>query len=343
MSPKVRTGVLAGATLAVFVLALAVFVLPFAFPTPPPIVTRFQSTRVFSPNAKANGVRDVATISVRLRQPSRISLTVRSLESGEGVARIVDARYGRGWHNFRWNGHGAGGRPVPDGSYAIDLHARSGRKQWNSSRRVVVDTTPPRLRSLVVRSAALTGRPGPECRLELRSADAAALTLEAVRGEVVARRVGPRPVTDGQTVHWGWNGLRAGGRPVATGLWRLRAVVADPSGNRLSQERSCWVGHMVGRSVPAVVRPGGRVHVRLRTDPNGAALAPGAPIHLALYRRVATPGRDLADPLGRRVAVAASGPAGHVALRLPRTVRPSALWLVARSHGRRALIVLRSP
>jgi len=335
--------VLAGATLAAFILGLAVFVLPFAYPTPPPIVTRFQSTRVFSPNAKPDGVRDVATISVRLHQPSRITLTIRNLDSGEGVVRLVDARYGVGWHNFRWRGLDSHGHRVPDGSYAIDLQARSGRKRWNSSRRLFIDTTPPHIGSLVVRSTALTGRAGPECRLRLRTADDGALTLEAVRGEVPARRVGPRPVGNDQIVHWAWDGLRSNGRPVATGLWRLRAIMTDPSGNRSSAERSCWVGHMVGTPVPSHVRAGQRVRAHLRTAPSGDALAPGAAVHLALYRRAATPGRDLANPLGPRVARGASGPAGRVTLRLPRTVRPSALWLVATSHSRRALIPLGSP
>ncbi len=49
--------------LALFIVAIGVFVLPFAFPTPPPIVTRFQATQLFSPDG--DGRRDVARIDVR--------------------------------------------------------------------------------------------------------------------------------------------------------------------------------------------------------------------------------------------------------------------------------------
>jgi hypothetical protein len=91
--------------------------------------------------------------------------------------------------------------------------------------------------------------------------------------------------------------------------------------------------------VPRVPRAGDLVQVRL-TLPDGTPLDPRAAVGLALYRRVATPGRSLKQPLGARVAHAARGPAGTVALRLPRTIRPSALWLVATSGDRRALIPL---
>jgi hypothetical protein len=53
---------------ALFVLALGTFVLPFAFPTPPPIVSRFQATRLFSPDG--NGHRDQARINIRLHEAS---------------------------------------------------------------------------------------------------------------------------------------------------------------------------------------------------------------------------------------------------------------------------------
>jgi FlgD Ig-like domain len=341
VSPRLRAGVIAGATLALFALAIGLFVLPFAYPTPPPIVTRFQATRVFSPNARPDGTRDVARVSVRLRQRSRVTLEIKD-SKGHVVLRLLDDTHPRGWIRPIWTGRDQAGARVPDGTYSLALRARSGRKRWNSSRRIVVDTTPPSLRSLEVTSAALSEEAGAECRLTVTSRGDGGLTLEAVRAGRVLRRLGPRPVSDDETVHWSWDGVRDDGRPARVGLVLLRARLADASGNPIVREHSCWLGRIVGRAVPSDPAAGARVRVHLRTAA-GAALDPGTPTALALYRRVGTPGRDLGSPLGRRVARAARGPAGRVTLRLPARVRPSALWLVATTRRGVALIPLPSP
>jgi hypothetical protein len=335
--------VIAGATLALFALAIGIFVLPFAYPTPPPIVTRFTATRVFSPNEHPDGKRDLARISVRLRQRSTVTLEVKDPD-GHIVQRLLeDASRPRGWVRAAWAGRSTSGERVSDGSYSLTLRARSGRKQWNSSRRIVVDTTPPSLRALEVRSAALAaGRAGPECRLAVTSRGEGGLTLEAVRHGRVLRTLGPRPVDDDETVRWSWDGTRTDGRPAAPGLVLLRARLADASGNPIVRERSCWLGRIVGRTVPADPPAGARVRVHLRTAA-GAPVNPATPVALALYRRAGTPGRDLGNPLGRRVARAARGPAGRVTLKLPARVRPSALWLLATTREGVALIPIPSP
>ncbi|MBY0397874.1 MAG: hypothetical protein K2X91_15585, partial [Thermoleophilia bacterium] len=63
---RARHAVVGAAMVVLFVVALGIFVLPFAFPTPPPIVTRFQATSLFSPNG--DGRRDVARVNVRLSE-----------------------------------------------------------------------------------------------------------------------------------------------------------------------------------------------------------------------------------------------------------------------------------
>ena len=90
-----RAGVVAS-IVALFVLALGVFVLPFAFPTPPPIVTRFQATSLFSPGDEGRG--EHATISVRLNEPSAVTLeiqedgrTIRSLASLPPAQTVTSA------------------------------------------------------------------------------------------------------------------------------------------------------------------------------------------------------------------------------------------------------------
>jgi hypothetical protein len=141
-------------------------------------------------------------------------------------------------------------------------------------------------------------------------------------------------------MRWSWDGLEDGDRAVPPGLYLMRLRFADPAGNRTVRERTCWVGHLVGRPARAP-RPGGLVGVRL-TRVDGTPLPSSTPTRLALYRRAGTPGRSLAHALGRRVGDGAKGPAGTVTVRLPERVRPAALWLVATAGPGRALIPLSS-
>ena len=83
---RARRGIVAAAMLALFVIALGIFLLPFAFPTPPPIVTRFQATQLFSPNG--DGRRDAARVNVRLHEPSRVTIAIQ--KEGEPIVTLVD-------------------------------------------------------------------------------------------------------------------------------------------------------------------------------------------------------------------------------------------------------------
>jgi hypothetical protein len=70
--------------------------------------------------------------------------------------------------------------------------------------------------------------------------------------------------------------------------------------------------------------------VRLR-EPDGTRIAPSTPVVLTLRRRTGTPGANLGDPLGEQVGGGAKGPAGTVAVRVPKGINPDVLWLVART------------
>ena len=65
-----RRGLVAGGIIALVLVAFSVFVLPFAFTTPPPIITRFVATRAFSPGNDQG--RAVATVAIRLSEPSNV-------------------------------------------------------------------------------------------------------------------------------------------------------------------------------------------------------------------------------------------------------------------------------
>ena len=135
---RARRAIVATTMLALFVVALGVFLLPFAFPTPPPIVTRFQATILFSPNF--DGRRDSARINIRLHDPSRV--TVEILKDGEPVMVLLDdIAKAKGFFSTKWDGTDTMGRRLPDGTYAIKLRARAGDKQFNTTRNIVIDTS----------------------------------------------------------------------------------------------------------------------------------------------------------------------------------------------------------
>lgn len=326
-----RMGVLA-LMLLLFVVAVAVFVLPFAFPTPPPIVTRFSATQLFSPNG--DGRRDEARVNVRVRETSRLTVEIRS--EGERVVALIDDELDGqpttpGFISTTWDGRDAEGRPVADGTYSIKLLADGpGEKVFERSRNVIVDTAAPRPAAMTVVSGTL-GEPGPgECRLELTSRDRASVVLEAVRAgaDDPVRRLGARPVRPDQPVRWIWDGRAADGTAVPPGLVVIRATLSDAARNRAVRERTCWIGHLAGTPTIARPRPRDRVGAVLRRT-DGTPLPADTPVALTLRRRTGVPGVTTTEPLGPVVGREARGRAGRVRVTLPPGINPAALWLVA--------------
>ncbi len=241
MSDRARHAGVIVAMAALFVLALGIFVLPFAFPTPPPIVSRFQATLLFSPND--DGRRDDARVNIRLHEASTLSVEIQ--RDGTRVKLLLpEAPRPRGFSSTEWDGAGDDGRALPDGTYAIKLRARAGDKQFNTTRNIVIDTVPPEPRSLTVESATLAGRGPGECRLVFTAADPGSLVLEALRpGETTSlRRLGRRPVRAKGVVRWSWDGHTAAGRPVHAGALRPAGVLL---GRRPQRERPR--AHLLGR------------------------------------------------------------------------------------------------
>jgi FlgD Ig-like domain len=330
---------LAGAMLALLLLALAVFLLPFAFPTPPPIVTRFDATQLFSPNG--DGRRDAAKVSVRLRVPGTVRLEVT--RDGETVRTLLDGPRRPGRILVDWDGTDADGATVPDGDYALRLAASAGEREFNIPRRMTVDTVRPPIGRFGVESAALAGPGRGECRLTATPDDAGTITLEALgraRGGVrpVLRRLGPRPARAEEEVRWQWNGRDARGRRVATGLHTITARLFDAARNRSLARATCWVGHVVG--TPRRLGLRGRIMGVRLARPDGTPLAPSTPTRLALRVRLATPGREPGPVLGPQVGREGRGRAGRVTVRLPPGRDPAGLWLMATTPDGRALVPL---
>jgi hypothetical protein len=337
-SDKIRRRVMGVGLLALFVVGMAVFVAPFAFPTRPPVVTRFQATRQFSPNQ--DGTREVARIAVRLNEPSFIDVEIRGLDDRRWKGLIAEQRP-KGIVRLTWDGTDDQGRPVPDGQYVVRLRAEAGRRKWNASRRTILDRTAPPLGTLTVTSAALAGPGEGECRVTTSALDRGTVLVEAAPGaeELAVARTGPTAVAAGDPVVWNWDGKRADGTPAPPGLYVIRASLTDVPGNRSTQSATCWAGHLIGAAAPARPRLGARAGVRLRRL-DGSAIPPSTRVTLEVYRRIGDPGSSTLV-LGSRVGARVSGPAGRVRLPLPRRIPPRDLWLVATTEGGRALIPLR--
>lgn len=330
--------------LGLFVLAFVIFVLPFAFPTPPPIITRFQSTTLFSPNG--DGSRDVAVVTLRVREPSDVQLDV--VHQGTVVRTLIDGEHlAPGRHRRVWDGTDDRGAPLADGTYGLRLRAAGpGGKRFRVSRAITIDTAPPRPAAFRVVSATLASPGASQCRISFSSHDAGTVLFEVLRpgGTRPLAHRGPRPVAANGTVRWRWSGRADSGRHLEPGTYRVRATLRDAGRNVTTRERTCWVGRLTGTITPADPRPRQTVAVALRRTV-GIPLAPSTPVTLELRRRTGIPGATATPPLGARVGPLVRTTAGRARIALPAGISPAALWLVARHDGppaAAALIPLRS-
>lgn len=322
--------------LAVF--AVAVFLLPFAFPTPPPIITRFSGTQLFSPNG--DGARDTAMISIRVREPGRVTLDVAD-GSGTVVRTLASQQpTRRGWLRIPWRGRGDDGAPLPDGTYSLRLHAWANGKDFRSSRRIRIDTTAPGITGIAAVRATRSRAGGAACAVHVAADEPAGVEMDVFRidrrADPPLRRFGPVPTHGANTRSWTWNGRDARGVPVPAGLYGIRTIVRDTAKNAAIVERSCWAGHLTGTITGPPALPGRRMAVAL-FGADGARVGASTRVRLQLYRRIGRPGPDM-SVLGAPVARPVVGTAGRVRVPLPPGIAPGSLWLVARTDAGAALI-----
>lgn len=324
MPDQGRRGIIAGGIVVLVLVAFSVFVLPFAFTTPPPIITRFVATRSFSPGSEAG--RSIATVAIRLSEPSNVAITIKDPDDGRVVARLADGNDTVRTKTLavRWDGTDLDGARVPDGTYAIDLEARAGEKKFSKSRKVVVDTTAPApdvtVTSTPVACIAEVSAPG----------EAASVTFAAPNAGVQQepRAIGPRGSTT-----WTWNGKGRGGELVPPGLQVIRVVSEDDRGNRDTVARTCWVSHLAARAVPGRPAAGDEVGVVVagQDDPQ---------VTLTLRKRLGTPG-DAAgvQVLGDQLGEAVSGPASTTRITIPAGESPAGLWLLAATDAQHEALI----
>lgn len=326
-----------------FLLGVGLFLVPFAFPTPPPIVKGFRATYLFSPNA--DGKRDIARVSFRMNEAGTATVTVSDPADRGGALRKVlhEGPRAAGVFSVDWDGTDANGADVGDGRYVITLRARSGRKQWNSSRATELDRTPPVLGMVTARSAVLAGAGEGQCRIAATALERGSLSLEAIpapgTGAAIARK-DTATVAAGQSALWNWDGALAAGGPAAPGLYVIHATLTDRARSSAQKTVTCWIGHGTGTTVPARPTLGDRVRVQLR-DAAGRAVGGSTPVTLSIARRGADPGGTDLAVVGARVGGVARGPVGRTEVTLPRKIPLRSLWLIASTPTQRVLIPLR--
>ncbi len=114
----------------------------FPVPGPPPLaITGLKaSPRAVTPNGDWSGER--TNIRFRLTRRALLGAQVVSLSTGSGVRTLLaSSERSAGRRSISWDGRTAGGVPVPDGRYRIQISAADGPEQVSRSVTVVADRT----------------------------------------------------------------------------------------------------------------------------------------------------------------------------------------------------------
>lgn len=330
-----RTGIGIG-FLVLFLFALGVFLLPFAFPTEGALVTRFSSVDVFSPNTP--GGRPTAEIAIHMSDPGKLTLTV--VQSSRVIRTLMAAHPVRkGWIKPSWDGTNDQGQPVPDGSYTLDLAAASGQKRYNASRHITIDRTRPTAPGISAVSANLGALPaGTQCALDVTPSTNARIefVVPGLPGGSVSS--GPNFIAKNASVSWNWNGRGRAGRLLTPGLYRV--VISELSVNGFSSATptTCWIGNAFGTEQPPGLSKHGVAQVQLSTT-SGAAMAGTTPVILQLLQRTGLPGKN-AHIFGSAIGAAVSTTADHAVITVPARSRRVPLWIRARTASGTALIAI---
>jgi hypothetical protein len=329
-----RRGGIGAGFLVIFLFALGVFLLPFAFPTEGAIVAGFTSTAAFSPNAP--GGRAAAAVAVKMRDAGTVRVLVT--RGSQLVTTLIPTRrVPKGWVTTAWNGTDQQGAPMPDGVYTLQLSATSGKKGYNASRRVTIDRVRPQAPDLVVASAGAGAQPNrSQCVISATPSTYSRIIFVAEHlpgGRIVN---GPHFVNAGSSYTWDWNGRARHGAVIPPHLYHVTIETVAVNGFQFAASRTCWVGNLIGTLSPAAATPGEVVTVHLAT-PAGITVAPTTPVTLQLARRTGTPGQP-GTPVGHAIGRPVTTTAAHARIRLPRGIPVANLWIEAHTARGTALI-----
>jgi len=320
--------------LVLFLFALGVFLLPFAFPTEGAIVARFASTAAFSPNTP--GGRATAGVAIEMRDPGRLTLTV--MQGSQVIRTLIPTRAVRkGWITTAWDGTNQQRVAMPDGVYTLHLTASSGRKGYNASRRATIDRTRPPAPAITATSADRSALPrGAQCAITVTPSTYARFTFAALSlpgGQLVSA---PQFVNESTALVWAWNGRGARGQLIAPGLYPVTITEVSFNGFSFTDTRECWIGNVLGTATPANLAPGDVAQLRL-TTPIGVAVPASTPVTLRLYRRTGTPGVP-GQMIGAGIGAPVQTTAGSAQITLPANIPVGDVWIQARTSAGTALV-----
>jgi len=232
-----------------------------------PVIEQLTFRRSFSPNG--DGRFDVALFAFRLRRSDDVTVSVVTRDGDEVLTLAEDVPLERGGrHRFRWDGHNNAGAIAPDGEYHLRVGLRHQGRTVTSSRKLFLDTVPPRPVVRFVSPDSISpdgaGRAnsatlrfsGPPRRARLL-----VFRTDLPSPRLVARRDIPRGDSTAR-----WDGRVRGGAPAPTGAYLLVVRAQDAAGNvgprRVPPARSQVRGHpglavtYVSARGPAVVTAG---------------------------------------------------------------------------------------
>ena len=197
-----------------------------------PVIEQLTFRRSFSPNG--DGRFDTAVFAFRLRRSDDVTVSIVKRNGDEIRTLVEDVFLERGRsHRFHWNGRNDAGQVAPDGEYHLRVGLRSQGRTVTSSRKLFLDTKPPRM---IVRyvspdsispdgagraNSAVLRFTGPSRRAQLL-----VFRTDVAKPRVVARRAIPRGDT---TVRW--NGQVTGGKAAPSGSYLLVVRAQDAAGN----------------------------------------------------------------------------------------------------------------
>jgi hypothetical protein len=202
-----------------------------------------------------------ATIRIRLRHASRVTITIADSAGNQIDTLVSDALLGAHSPQHRtWNGHTSTGAVAPDGIY--HPWVQLGRKKFRFANKIVVDTKPPQVRSATVLKPVLFAGPGRSVAIQYAFSEPAhALVYLDGRQIILGHQTRPSSKIK-------WAG-RLDGKPLRAGKYVLSIGARDLAGNETPAAMRMHVTVVV-RYVELTpqriaVAGGGRIEVHVKT------------------------------------------------------------------------------
>ncbi len=116
-------------------------------------------TKLFSPVCQC--ANSAARLTIRLRHHDHVTVTIVDAEDRQVATIASDENLGaRAPQHFVWDGRMADGTQAPNGVYHPWVHLSHARHTYRFTNKIILDTTPPKVRSASVGDSTLFAGPG---------------------------------------------------------------------------------------------------------------------------------------------------------------------------------------